>query len=332
MSNYFVSKSLLNNVTEQAKQQGLATLTLLETAGFDPTPDNLANGYVDALLLCRLYDEIASQLGHQHFGFQLAKHNIGEYSIAGYITLKSATLKDAIINASRYYQLVSNCSELSLIETEDQAQLVTTYYDLGRTVPNAMIDGGLASGYLMLKAALQDSPKAQLKAVHFQYPKPSDISVHQTFFQCPLHFNCTNNALVFAAELLQEKMSSSDQHLQHHLLQHADSLFDKRPQKHHFLNEFHQQLNIALPEGKADLLHIANKLCISGKTLQRRLKAEGTQFRVELDNCRKKLVIEYLQNSIGFIEIAFLLGYSEQSAFNRAFKGWFNCSPAQYKL
>jgi len=331
MSDYFVAKSLLNNVLEQAKMQGLATLPLLEQAGFEAQRDNLANDYVKVVLLCRVYDQIAKQLGHQHFGLQLANHKVGEYSIAGYIVLQSATLQDAITHASRYYQLISNCSELSLIVENNQAKIVTQYHDIGHAIPNAMIDGGLASGYLMLKNALPDNPTSQLQAVHFQYEQPADTSVHQAFFQCPLYFNQKHNALVFDTGLLQQTMPSRDLNLQKHLLQHANSLFEKVPQQNDFISQFNHQLNIALPEGRANINHIAASLNISAKTLQRRLKTHGIQFRSVLDNRRKMLAIQYLDRSIGLIEIAFLLGYSEQSAFSRAFKGWFGCAPAQYK-
>ncbi len=118
------------------------------------------------MLLFRVYNEIEKQLGHPHFGFELASHDSGKYSIAGYIVLKSATVRDAAHNAIRYYQLISNCSEQSLIENEEEAQFITRYFDMGCNIPNAMIDGGLVSGYLMLKNTFQNSSKTQSKSVH----------------------------------------------------------------------------------------------------------------------------------------------------------------------
>ncbi len=87
-----------------------------------------------------------------------------------------------------------------------------------------------------------------------------------------------------------------------------------------------------LPQGKATIEVVSSQMNISRRTLHRKLKREGTSFQQLLKKTRKDLAINYLQKtnfSIG--EVGFLLGFSEYSAFHRAFKDWFGKSPGEYQ-
>ncbi|MGD8803865.1 MAG: helix-turn-helix transcriptional regulator [Gammaproteobacteria bacterium] len=77
---------------------------------------------------------------------------------------------------------------------------------------------------------------------------------------------------------------------------------------------------------------IARELNLSERSLQRKLKERGTSFRALLDNVRKMAAIQYIKNPVNSMsDIAFLLGFSEQSAFSRAFKKWTGTSPIKYR-
>ncbi len=87
-----------------------------------------------------------------------------------------------------------------------------------------------------------------------------------------------------------------------------------------------------LPSGKVSDNLIAKELNLSERSLQRKLKEKGTTFRSELDNVREMAAIQYIKNPVNTMsDIAFLLGFSEQSAFSRAFKKWMGTSPMKYR-
>jgi AraC-like DNA-binding protein len=87
-------------------------------------------------------------------------------------------------------------------------------------------------------------------------------------------------------------------------------------------------LNEAIASGRVSIQHAARDLCVSTRTLQRRLSEEGTSFQTELLETRRKLANHYLtQTKLSTAEIAFLLGYSEQNSFYRAFHEWSGSSP-----
>jgi AraC-like DNA-binding protein len=77
---------------------------------------------------------------------------------------------------------------------------------------------------------------------------------------------------------------------------------------------------------------VALDLAISTRHLQSKLKAEGTTYRHLLDQVRKELALDYLKRpEMTMFDIAFLLGFSEQSTFNHAFKRWTGSSPKEYQ-
>ncbi|MGB2288024.1 MAG: helix-turn-helix domain-containing protein [Porticoccaceae bacterium] len=93
-----------------------------------------------------------------------------------------------------------------------------------------------------------------------------------------------------------------------------------------------QQLIALLPNGTPSESHIAKKLNISERTLQRKLKEESCSFRELLATTRQSLACHHLENlDIPVNEISFLLGYSEETNFARAFKRWTGMSPSEYR-
>lgn len=83
--------------------------------------------------------------------------------------------------------------------------------------------------------------------------------------------------------------------------------------------------------GKWDIDTVADQLAVSKRTLQNRLKEEQTSYLKLLDALKNKMAVRYLETAKGSIcEIAFLLGFSEQSAFNHAFKRWTGKTPMEY--
>ena len=99
-----------------------------------------------------------------------------------------------------------------------------------------------------------------------------------------------------------------------------------------FSREVMQKLLARLPDGPPEQKQIASDLFVSNRTLQRKLKDEGVSFNDLLQDCRLQLAKKYLQqNHRSVVETSYLLGFSEPSAFSRAFKRWTGMSPAKFR-
>jgi AraC-like DNA-binding protein len=88
-----------------------------------------------------------------------------------------------------------------------------------------------------------------------------------------------------------------------------------------------------LASGRYSMLYVASKLAISNRTLQRRLRVEGTTFQEVLDEFRQELACHYLSaTDYTSAEISFLLGYEEPNSFFRAFRAWTGQTPDQCEI
>jgi len=87
-----------------------------------------------------------------------------------------------------------------------------------------------------------------------------------------------------------------------------------------------------LAHDKVRLASIAAELGLTPRTLQRKLSEAGASFQQVLDQARYALATDYLrQGGLSLVDIAFLLGYQEQSAFNHAFKEWSGMNPGAWR-
>ena len=138
-----------------------------------------------------------------------------------------------------------------------------------------------------------------------------------------MQFRSERDELLVPAALLDHRQSSAQGALSRVLGRYLEERLARLPDEHDFLSRFRNELGRALGQGQADLDHLAKRLGMSARTLRRRLREHDTTHRQEQDSVRRRLAMHHLRRrefSIG--EIAFLLGYSEPSAFHRAFRRW----------
>jgi len=172
----------------------------------------------------------------------------------------------------------------------------------------------------------------QCHHIEIEYSTPSNVHDYEAFFGCPVLFNQQRNAVV----LKQHQHSRPTKKPQHNTFTKLKSLCTKE------LEQWQQGTNISskvielisanLTGAPPEIDTIARKLGVAGWTLRRQLHKEGFQFKILLDDTRNALAQTYVRDTNhNFTEIAFLLGFSTPSAFQRAFKRWTQLSPGQYR-
>jgi AraC-like DNA-binding protein len=99
-----------------------------------------------------------------------------------------------------------------------------------------------------------------------------------------------------------------------------------------WLREVRAQVARATCNGHPELERIARRLGMGGRTLQRRLAERGLVWKTVVEDVRRELALQYLHEpTLPLSQVAFLLGYSELSAFYRAFRRWTGSTPAEYR-
>lgn len=176
--------------------------------------------------------------------------------------------------------------------------------------------------------------RIELSEVRFSYPEPKNLSPYRERFHAPLQFNQPDSAILFDAGFLSLPVFWADASLLETLESYA------RKQIHQiFLSETWSQrvaeiLSERLMRGEPfGLGDIVGGIGVSTRSLQEKLKGEGTSYRNFLADVRKQTALSCLKDDrISLCDIAFLLGFSEQSVFNRAFKRWTGLSPKAYLI
>lgn len=170
--------------------------------------------------------------------------------------------------------------------------------------------------------------------VGFQHPPfpPATLEVLRRALGCPLRFNEGEMRLVLPRALLDRPLPAPDPGLFSYLERHAEALQARVAAVASPAARVRELLAAGLRDGEPDQASIAKALAVTERTLQRRLQDEGTTFAALLDDVRRELARMYLGDpKLAIFEVAFLLGYSEPSAFNRAFRRWTGESPSDFR-
>ena len=151
------------------------------------------------------------------------------------------------------------------------------------------------------------------------------------FFECPVGFGAEQNVMHFDKESMERQLPGDNRNLAKANDAVAEKYLDELdPQK--VASEVRELLISLLPSGKSNQKAIANRLNRSLSTLQRQLQSEGTNYKDILEHTRKKLATEYVsEGNLSLGQIAYMLGFSDQSNFSRAFKRWTDSSPREFR-
>ena len=168
--------------------------------------------------------------------------------------------------------------------------------------------------------------------VTFCHDAPGETDVFREFFGCPVDFGEPVNELVYPEEVMALAIPNASEDLLLLLSERADRLLDSLSSRSGIAARIASLLATQLNNTLPDKSLIAAQLGMSERTLQRRLRDEGTNFKEILDDTRHYLARELLRNTqLPLTEVAAHMGFSEPSAFYRAFKKWEGCTPGQYR-
>jgi AraC-like DNA-binding protein len=167
--------------------------------------------------------------------------------------------------------------------------------------------------------------------IHFEHLKPRNWKQHESAFLAPVYFGQRTNAVVFRNENLYRVLPRGD--LRELTRLHNQVVNVSRDGRSvSLIDQVKGEIRNQLPDGSPSIQVIADALTIPRWTLQRRLADYGFTFSDLVDSIRKSLAEHYVkQPYIPLFEVAAILGYSELSAFSRAFSRWFDVSPSQFR-
>jgi AraC-like DNA-binding protein len=187
--------------------------------------------------------------------------------------------------------------------------------------------------FLLGKRFLSMLDDARIDRLWFTNARPKDVNrLVAEFGTQSLGFDQPLSGFAFDAALLDAPAKTSDAALFAFLEEHALAALASRPKTDDLIDRLRHSIREALKHGEPNIERIATRLALSGRTLQRRLSDLETSFQSVLDDVRFDLARAYLRDvRIDITQVAYLLGYSELRAFDRAFKRWANTTPREWR-
>ncbi|WP_250655538.1 AraC family transcriptional regulator [Alkalimarinus coralli] len=171
-----------------------------------------------------------------------------------------------------------------------------------------------------------------IKQICFTASEPKNLFLYRSFFDTDILYNQPNNSILVKSDVADWPVLNGDTASFSALTAYADTLLNSRESQQDLVWKLKTILPEALRRQTYRIEDVSNQLNMSVRTLQRKLKESGCGYKQILDEVRKQLAEFYLtESSISMSEIAFLVGYQEQSSFNHAFKSWSGLSPSAYR-
>ncbi|HEX4477769.1 MAG TPA: AraC family transcriptional regulator ligand-binding domain-containing protein [Polyangiaceae bacterium] len=252
----------------------------------------------------------------------------GVFHIVDYMVRTSRNVYEAMQRVGRYSRQLHDRFEMT-VERTNEAEIIRFGIEGGLRFPAAFADFCMASLFVG-SAALGLPPKAD--GVFFAHPPVRNVAEYEQLFNSPVHFNADSDHAVFPARSFDTPIPASDPFLCGLLERHADRLLARLPKSTTFAERVRRLLVPELRGGTPTLPNIAAQLELAPRTFRRRLERDGVTFQAILDDLRRDLAVAYLeQPDIELEEAAYLLGYSEASAFRRAFKRWTGKSVTEFR-
>jgi AraC-like DNA-binding protein len=176
------------------------------------------------------------------------------------------------------------------------------------------------------------TPAPRVLAVEFSHAAPPGPTLERfrKALDAPVRFGAERTQLVLPAAALTLPMRSADPTLAGILARTADAALAALPTDARLASQVARALHPLLRDDRGHIDEVAARLGMPARSLQRRLRDEGTSFQDVREDVRRTLAERYLQDGLAIAEVAFLVGYSEPSAFFRAFKRWTGATPIQH--
>lgn len=327
-----VRAALTKVLVVAAAARGIDIPTLLAKTGL--TPEQLADpeGTLPAATHLKVWWQIAEMSGDEYIGLHLAESMPrGTFGLREYVIRSAPTLGAALEAVVRFQRLlVSDSNVFKLVMDGDVVRIEHGHPKSAGPRPRHAAEFTMANLVLGLRGL--SIAKKLPSEVWFQHPAPAAIDEHRRLFSCPVHFERPVTALTFDRTLLAGPILGADAGLHEVLVRQAETILARAGKEPDLIAEVQQQICASLRGSKPALSDIARRLGMSSRSLQRRLKERGTSFHKLVDDtCREIALRQIREQQRSIAEIAFLLGYSEVSAFYHAFRRWTGVAPAHYR-
>ena len=313
------------------EEYGIDPEPLYREAGVDPVGISGPGERINNNVLKALWQLAAEASGDPGFGVKAGRRTKpSRFYVLGHAWLASETLAEAISCLLRYEQILnSGITDLRLELVDDRYILSEAYPNPADYPGKLAVDMGITSVIMLCEAAMHE-PVLPTR-LELMVPDDAPLDIYDGLIDGPVVKGYERNALFFRPRDIERLLPGSIPDIVEATARIADRYINSQVETK-VAHQVREHIVHMLPSGGVDQEAVAAKLHVSASTLQRQLSAEGTSYRDVFASTRRDLAEAYLkEDKHSHAQIAFLVGFSDQSNFARAFKRWTGQSPGQYQ-
>ena len=324
--------TLILPIAKALRLEGLDPMELMEQAGIDPASVINPDRRIPVENMQRLWNLAGEASGDESFGL-LAAEQLQPATLQGLglAVLASDTIYDALRRLVRFSRVFSTGLVLQLQEHDElvDLELLTDGELSGQPLNWLSYDFGVGLIVALCRITLGE----YFSPINIQClrPPPADPDRFSAILGSRIEYDAGRNCITFVRADIEEPLATANAELARVNDEQAETYlasFVEVSAAHQVVSRIVEHL----PDGPPSQSQIAAAMNVSNRTLQRKLKDEGTSFIDLLQDARLALARKYLgQPQRSIVEIAYLLGFSEPSTFSRAFKRWTGTAPAEYR-
>lgn len=319
-----ISVHFTRSLIRFAASRGASAEDLCRAAGLTPTQLGEPDRTIPSRRSEAVWALAERQTGDPNLGLRLGEHSHpAVFGLVGYLMTCSATLAEALEKLVRYSNLLTDGVTGRLFREADLAGVELTVADREdnflQRAARQPVEASFAT--LLTVAEALTGRRPRVREVGFAHPAPLDTTEHIRIFQTTVGFGRPVSRLGFEPEILDAPVVTADPGLRAMFEARAEERLARVARAETLAERVRERLLRSVTETSPTLAAVARDLGLSERSLQRRLGEEGTTFLALLDAARRELACLHLENpAVSVAEVAFLLGFSEPSAFHRFFK------------
>ena len=326
-----ISALFIGKIADAAAAEGMDRAGLLDLCGVNAEQPIDPAQMVSADAHYTLWETILTALGSPGFPIRYAQTLCADdYGVFGLATKTAPTLRGSFQRAHRYLIVLTDSSWLEISESE--SSVIVFFRREGARRLGMRCANEAAVAEMVAHSREITGVDFKPRSVRFRHKSPDDVSAHAQFFGCDVLFEQESDGLELDRSVFDLNLPKADGGLSRFVLDHLDRAVAEKGTDRSLEHSLKDLICDAMPDGPPKMTDVARRVGMSRRTLARRLSALDTSFQRFVEDTRQEIATQLLrqtQHSLG--EITFLLGFSEQSAFQRAFKRWTGSTPSAFR-
>jgi AraC-like DNA-binding protein len=326
-----ISSGAIRRLFATVAALGVVAADVAAEAGLDLAVVEDPDGRVPIATLHALWEAVLRRVPRDDLPLLGAeRYEASDYGLVGFVAMNSATLGEMLSHVVRFLGLWTDDPALRL---QPDGALRVVYRAPLADRPGLRCADEAALAEVLHGARVGTQTAYTPREVHFTHPAPRDVTAHAAYFRCPVHFGREHTQLVLRPEDLALPLPKADPQLGAFLHKMASEALDRRSGPSDSpIDALRTLIAEELQTGVPALDQLARRMGTTERTLRRRLEESGTSFRGLLDETRAELARRYIREQRRpQAEVAFLLGFTDTSAFHRAFKRWTGMTPGAWR-